>query len=310
MTHQETVLERLSAFTNFSQDELRQTIALHKNKYKRYGKRKKSGGIRLILHPPKAIKALQYAIETTHLNRLPTHGIAKAYIHGLKSPLRVNAISHAAYKYTLRIDIKDFFPSIKPVDLFKKLQKEHTLTQECKSILRDILFYTPPNGRPFLPIGAPTSPIISNIVLLDLDSEIETLARGLDQESCITRYADDIYFSTNMKNLCNYFLKKFSFILKETTSPKLSINTEKTLFLSRGTKRKVTGLTITPTGAISIGHDRKNETKTLLYKNTQKKLTLQEYKRLCGLLAFIRDCTPDLYDRLAIKYGEAIFRML
>ena len=50
----------------------------------------------------------------------------------------------------------------------------------------------------FLPIGAPTSPILANIITSALDAELVTFAR---QNGCFyTRYADDITFSTNRRS--------------------------------------------------------------------------------------------------------------
>ncbi len=55
------------------------------------------------------------------LNKLPIHKIAVAYRRGLKSPIKKTAEKHSVFRYTVNIDIKDFFPSIKPNDLLQAI---------------------------------------------------------------------------------------------------------------------------------------------------------------------------------------------
>lgn len=49
-----------------------------------------------------------------------------------------------------------------------------------------------------LPQGAPTSPVVSNMICSKLDSQLQALAK---EHRCVyTRYADDITFSTSLKS--------------------------------------------------------------------------------------------------------------
>ncbi|WP_319560295.1 reverse transcriptase domain-containing protein [Marispirochaeta sp.] len=145
----------------------------------RIPKRNRSG-FRTIYHPAKQTKALQYAIITTLLSNLLISKIAYAYKYGLKSPLKENASQHSKYKYSLHIDFKDFFPSIKPKDLFKSLSKNDIILNEPEKVFLQNALFIRRKGIFELSIGAPSSPIISNIIMYDFDNEIIRIAKSLD----------------------------------------------------------------------------------------------------------------------------------
>ncbi len=300
------ILTKLSHFFFIPETEILLLIEKYKHRYKAYKIPKASGGTRTIYHPCRQLKALQHAVQITLLNNLPISDLAHAYVHGLKSPLLVSASKHSNYRYTIRIDFTDFFPSICPDDLFNQLNKYCDYSATDCNMLQQILFFFKQN-KYLLPIGAPSSPVISNIVMRDLDSELVRHAFLIDPGSGISRYADDVYFSTNTKGLCKKFFETVERILANTASPKLSINNQKTLFLSKGTKRLVNGLYITPNGNISVGKSRKTAIKSLIYKYSKRQLTVEEIKKAQGLLAFIQDCEPDYYNKLALKYSTAFF---
>lgn len=70
--------------------------------------------------------------------------------------------------------------------------KNYQLSQEVSTILAQLCCY---NGK--LPQGAPTSPIISNLICNILDIRLLHIARKYKLD--YTRYADDLTFSTNNK---------------------------------------------------------------------------------------------------------------
>ncbi|MEZ9368930.1 reverse transcriptase family protein [Shewanella sp. 10N.286.51.B2] len=109
------------------------------------------------------------------------------------------AIRHIHFKYTISLDIRDFFDSIKP-KLVKGLIPDEMIP---------MLFI---NGAPRQ--GLPTSPIVANIAFNRVDQEItaylstiesliekenpfQTLSKGGLQNFEYTRYADDISISIN-----------------------------------------------------------------------------------------------------------------
>lgn len=90
-----------------------------------------------------------------------------------------------------------------------------------------------------LPQGAPTSPILSNIAMIEFDQEMSSLAKTYDL--AYTRYADDLVFSGN----------KMPMKMHRTTARKLQdygllLNRQKTKRRSLHQQQMVTGLIINP----------------------------------------------------------------
>jgi len=300
------LINLLIKYTGFSEVELNSIIAKAPTNYKKYSIKKRNGGNRTIYHPAKETKTLQYVLLNYYLNTFPVHKCAFAYIKGNTSPLLKNALKHKNFKYSICLDLKDFFPSIRPSDLLNILTANKTLTREEILTLTNLLFISQKNGLPSLPIGAPTSPIISNIVMYDLDNKINTLAHKINKSSVYTRYADDIVFSTNIKGACLVFYKRLESLLTKTNGPKLTINKLKTNLCSRKTRRIVTGLVICPNATISLGRKNKKYVKKLLLDFKYNKLDLKMKHHLSGYLAYILDVEPDFYNRLTLKYGGEI----
>lgn len=279
--------------------------------YRKYFIDKKNGGKREIFHPAKQTKALQYALIDIVLSRLPVHDAAVAYRPGMKSPLVKNAMQHGYLPFTVRVDCRDFFPSITPKDLERTLRGSKdfiTLLGDDVSFIQCACFVKYRNGHLGLAIGAPTSPTISNAVMYDLDSSILSLTKKISNESVYTRYADDIIFSTNVKGGCATFVKKLKKLFDKTTSPKLEINKEKTVYSSRASKRRVTGLVVCPDGTITIGRKRKRYIRKLLFDFKRGTLSKELTTYLRGYIAFTLDVEPKLYNRLAIKYSGELLK--
>lgn len=311
MLPQLDLIKRISSFSSFTAAEIDYIVKRFHWRYKRYTIKKNSGGRRTILHPAKELKAIQYSIHESLLRQLPVHTIATAYVPHLKSPLRVTALRHSSYNYTVRLDFQDFFPSLRPVDLFRQLSKCYEISKEEEKLLtQSLFFHVKQTNQYLLPVGAPTSPTISNVSMYELDEMISALAEKTDSASAISRYADDIHFSSNIKGKCLEFCNALAVLLTATKAPSLSINHQKTLYLSKGTKRIVTGLYITPCGGVSIGREKKMMIKSLIYRHSKGLLCGDEISIVRGLLSFARDCEPLFLDRLAIKYGEHYYSLL
>jgi len=162
--------------------------------YHRFNIPKKSGGYRVIEAPNDELKSKQLWIKDNIIDKFKVSDAAK----GFKRCCSIydNALMHVNKELVINIDIKDFFPSIKYNQVFRffnyigyNVQVSHLLTKLCT------------NNRNALPQGAPSSPPLSNIILLKLDKRLSKLA--LSSECAYSRYADDITFSgkKNIKSL-------------------------------------------------------------------------------------------------------------
>ncbi len=307
-----SLIKSVALMNGLNVNELSKIANVARHSYRRYPIPKKKGGVRYILHPSSETKLIQYSLITLLKDVLLPHPAAKGFVRGIKSPLRQNAILHAKNSYYLKLDFQDFFPSIGPDDLTNTLETisesgSINLTTEDYDFLAKALFCENYGGGIGLPIGAPSSPLISNGVMYALDSEIESLAKRKD--FIYSRYADDLVFSTSTKNASKAFLVEIQSLIEKTVHPALRINDSKTRFMSRGSRIAITGVIITPEGALSIGRKNKRKIRALLNQFRYETITDKERKYLQGYLAFVLDIEPEFYNRLCQKYGAEQVRL-
>ena len=156
-------------------------------KYRKFDVKKKDGGKRVIHSPNKKIKEVQRKLADILLEVYKQ----KPSVHGFSKNRSIvtNAKQHLDKKHIFNIDIKDFFPSIhfgRVKNLFTK--EPFSLPHAPATVLAHICCFD--NS---LPQGAPTSPIITNIICSKMDTTLQKLAK---QHNCTySRYADDISFS-------------------------------------------------------------------------------------------------------------------
>ncbi|WP_083901145.1 retron St85 family RNA-directed DNA polymerase [Azospirillum sp. B4] len=300
------LLEKLKDHSGLSERQLDRYAATASNRYKVYTIPKKPFGVRTIEHPSREIKAIQRWLNSNIIRKLPVHSSATAYHRG--ASIKENAIRHAGSNFTLHVDFQNFFPSFHGHHIEKFLR---WWSEENKINLNDndISFFRKIVCRNnALTIGAPSSPILTNAMMFDFDG---TVALWCTSNGFIyTRYADDIFISSVLPGKLGNALE----FLKETCPSfpyaNLSINHNKTAFLSRRYKRSITGLIITPERKISIGRAKKEEIKSEVYKFSKGELTSEEIGRLRGKIAFTRDVEPSFYDRLLNKYGYSTIHTL
>lgn len=269
------------------------------HRYKRYRIKKRTGGYRNIEHPARELKLIQHWVIDNVLSNLPIHESVYSYRKGRN--IRQNAERHRRNKYLLRVDFSDFFPSIKAEDILILLamhqdKSNYPLSKTDLKVIASIVC-----RRGALTIGAPSSPVISNAILFDLDTKLFNLASELS--ITYTRYADDLFFSTSTPNSLDSFFEKAKDIVSTNYSPKLKINHKKTIFTSSKRRKIVTGLTLTPDKKISIGRKLKRKIRSLVYKFGKGQLGLKEAVSLQGMLSYVRDIEPSFFESLERKYG-------
>lgn len=195
--------------------------------YTKFNIPKKNGGLREINAPYPSLQEIQRWLLDNILYKITISKFAKAY--KIKSDIIDNARFHRRQPKILRLDIKDFFPSIKSDSIyyiFRRCGYSNKLSG---------LFTRLCTLDGCLPQGAPTSPAISNIFFKQIDNRIGGYA--INNHIRYTRYADDMFFSGNFDTgkllyivkliLCDYNLK---------------INEDKTHLMKHNSQQRVTGI--------------------------------------------------------------------
>ena len=149
---------------------------------------KRSGGARKLSIPSGELKAIQKivmrALERELAERV--HKASNAYMKGRNTV--TNAVPHIGCAVLIKLDIKDFFPSVDR-EMLRPIIAAFAL-HEPKTIDRLLDLLVTESG---LPQGAPTSPILSNLALREFDIAAYRFANLVGAK--YTRYADDLTFS-------------------------------------------------------------------------------------------------------------------
>jgi S1-C subfamily serine protease len=238
----------LSSFFDLTYTELSKTIYQIGDRYKymEFSIPKKNGGTRLIRSPRRKLKIIQKRLSDTLYEIYPT----RAPVHGfVKDKSTVDgATKHLDKTYIFNIDLKDFFNSIhfgRVRNLF--CSSPFFFSYSVSTVLAQICCY-----KNCLPQGAPTSPIISNMISLKLDLQLQYLAKNTN--STYTRYADDITFSFTCRST-NRIPEEIVIIRNGVAGPGhaltqiinnngFEINYNKVRFSGKSQRMEVTGITV------------------------------------------------------------------
>ena len=219
------------------------------HRYRQFKIRKKTGGFRQITAPRNRsfMLILQYLNEIFKALYTPSD-----YAMGFAAGRSVvtNAKVHQGQNYILNLDIKDFFPSIEQPRIWKRLQlKPFNFPIPIANVIAGLCsmkeIREEENGvrKEFyvLPQGAPTSPIITNMICDNLDRRLSGLAKRFGLH--YTRYADDITFSS-MHNVYQSEGEFFNELKRIIKGQGFIINDKKTRLQKLGARQEVTGIII------------------------------------------------------------------
>ena len=98
-----------------------EALSVARTYVKKFTIKKRNGADRNILQPSKKLKTIQYWLIYNVFEKLPIHESAVAYKEGIS--ILYNARLHRNNRYFLKVDFKDFFPSIKWSDLEPIIKK-------------------------------------------------------------------------------------------------------------------------------------------------------------------------------------------
>ncbi len=273
-------------------------------RYKTYDIPKRTGGSREISQPAKEVKLLQRIFAEAFLSQIPLSDAATAYRPGLS--IRDNASAHARGNSILKFDFKDFFPSIQSEDWELFCEETGLFDNEFDIRLSSHLLFFQKSKHSILrlAIGAPSSPILSNVLMKKFDDAVSTAVAS--DHVIYTRYADDLTFSAARAYNLVDVEKCLRRVIKDSRYPKLRLNEEKTVFATSKYRRFVTGLILTDDGTVSLGRERKREIRAGVHQYTCGKLDPMAIEKLAGMLAFVNAVEPAFLQRLRTRYGQEI----
>lgn len=210
---------------------------------------KKKGGVRLINVPHPDLLNVQRWIYHSILKNLQTSQNATAYKK--KNSIIQNAKPHLNSDCLLKIDIKDFFPSIE----FSRIYYVFNQLGYSKKVSIYLTKLCLLDNK--LPQGTPTSPALSNIVCNRLDNRLDKLCRKFDIK--YTRYSDDFTFSGEKLKIrfADYFLQIIQ-------NEGFKVNTSKTQFIQKKGRKIITGISIS-SGKMTIPKTKKREIRKIIY---------------------------------------------
>ena len=213
--------------------------------YRQWEIGKKSGGTRTIMAPTSSLYVLQHrlnrVLQSVYRPRPCVHGFVR------NRSIVTNAEGHLRKKYVLNVDLEDFFPSLNYGRVRGVLMsRPFNCGAEAATTMAQIACV---GGA--LPIGGPTSPVLSNMICMRLDGDLMRLARK--HQCWYTRYADDLTFSTRKRSFPNE-LGEFDSESRRTTVGRelqtiiegngFAVNHGKSRLQTPDVRQAVTGVTV------------------------------------------------------------------
>ena len=230
---------------------------------------KKTGGVRTINAPQKPLKFIQHCLAFILQETYSPTKSVNGYV--IERNVVTNAIGHANKNFVLNLDLENFFPSISIKRVSKVLQLPPVSAHpKVASMIAKLCCF-----QEALPQGAPTSPLLSNLICQRLDRRIEGLVKT--HQIIYTRYADDLTFSSD-EPFQNGFLSHLDSIIKEEG---FTINMKKVRLQLKNSRQEVTGITVNervnvPQKFIREVRAMLHNWETLGYETAQQKF-LQHY---------------------------------
>jgi RNA-directed DNA polymerase len=199
---------------------------------------KGSGEVRIIEAPKPRLKELQRRILRGILDKIPAHPAAHGFVKGRS--IRSFASPHTGQRAVLKMDLREFFPSIPAVRVqafFRTAGYPETVADLLGGICTNAMRGQVPDiyRRPHLPQGAPTSPALANICAWRMDCRLTGLAKAVGAQ--YTRYADDLAFSGDAD-----FNRLATYIAVIAREEGFSVHHRKTRLMRQGVRQRLAGL--------------------------------------------------------------------
>jgi RNA-directed DNA polymerase len=283
--------------------------------YRRFTIPKRGGGERAIWAPMPVLKAAQHWILHNIAEKLPVHGAAHGFLPGRST--QSNAAAHTGARIVLKMDVKDFFPTVtlaRVKGIFRKAgyreQVATLLALLCTESPREVVelegrTYYVSLGPRCLPQGAPTSPALTNTLCLRLDRRLSGLAAKVGWR--YTRYADDMNFSLPAGHQGKPRTGALMGLVKRIVEAEgFTLHPDKTRVHRGGGRQQVTGLVVNGDGQPRVPRALRRELRAAVHNLRQGKPLKdgETVERLAGYAAYVYMTDAALGAKLLASLGN------
>lgn len=320
----DTINRRLIEKTDFNamQAALRDFVERYKNLiavedkstlYRSFKIPKRSGGLRQIDAPNDDLKRALYDLKLIFEKKfyMSYHTAAFAYVHGRSTIDSVKRHQQNKSRWFLKTDMRHFFPSISPEFLMKMLCMTFPFCSFVRDdwgnreLLEKALSLCFLNGG--LPQGTPTSPMLTNALMIPIDHAISKMCHDYQPHLCYTRYADDILISSEYSFKWTDVQNKLIAILKEFEAP-FSLHPDKTRYGSNSGRNWNLGVMLNAENKITIGHEKKKVFKAMVFQfmtDDAKGVAwgLEDVQHFLGLVSYYRMVERESIDAILTTYS-------
>lgn len=204
---------------------------------------------------------------------------------------------HIGKKYLIEIDLKDFFKTCRPAELRKSIERLSLITRlkaaglTVDAIINFGFVYEPEDIHTlFLPQGAPSSPLLSNLVFYNTDNNIRNIMRGtsiVTQDTlAYTRYCDNLLISFNRSES----FRVLSNVYRVIAGAGFKINDAKTKIKSYSNRQSAIGIVCNT--KINPSNERYKNLRAEIFQAAFKKSSEQEWLKINGKIAYIKFLNP------------------
>lgn len=303
--------------------------------YVRYDIPKKKGGVRHIAAPKSNLKQAQRKILDNILQVASISDSAHGFINN-KSVVTGAAVHGSNVSLLINMDLENFFPTIdfkRVVGMFESfgysgyvatlLSMICTYCERMEMEVKGEKVYVKTTDR-ILPQGAPSSPMITNIICNKLDNRLNGLAKKYG--FTYSRYADDMSFSFNENNeiLANSIKTKENALVDKSqlTLGKLLgiinriireegfiVNEAKTKFLRSNNRQEITGIVIN-NNEIGVPRPWIKRLRAAIHNANKEidqsgKLSEEKYNEIKGKLSWLKCVNAERYANI-IEQGYMV----
>lgn len=265
--------------------------------YTRHTMLKRDGSLRVLDEPDPELKLEQRRILHEILRDLPVHAAVHGFVEGRS--IHTNAVVHVDAEVLVRVDLRDFFPSVTTARVAGLFRRAGCPDDEAARLALVCTL----DGR--LPQGAPTSPALANAACHRLDRRLAGFAAHIGWR--YTRYADDLTFSAPRGAVGPAAYPVGALVAAVTRFARdegFQVNERKTELAGPGEQLRVTGLIVNGPGGPRVSRKATRSLRSALHHAQAGSLTEREADRLRGLVTHVAHTNPALGERLRHRLDE------